>query len=105
LISRRTPEAVKGACPATPVTLDRLVRILRNHSVALQQRIAAPCPMTLSLPTDGRGIRVRVSVPAGCGSQVPGQINFTLDGQEDIIPLEVQEGFPQFALHTHSGSN
>ena len=82
---------------ATLIPLDHLLRLMRWHSVELQQQIGS-CPIQLSLPTDGKGVRVKVSVPPGCRSQIPDHVTFTLDGQPYVIPLETDEDYQDYVL-------
>lgn len=84
---------------ARPIPLDRLMRIMRYHSVELQHQIGS-CPIQLSIPTDGKGVRVKVSVPSGYRSQIPDHVTFTLDGQAYDIPLETKEDFQSYVLQS-----
>lgn len=84
---------------ATLIPFDRLLRIMRHHSLELQHHIGS-CPIQLSLPTDGKGVRVKVSVPSGYRFQIPDHVIFTLDGQDYVISLETAEDFQSYVLHS-----
>jgi hypothetical protein len=86
-----------------PVPFDRLREIMGEYSIELQRRIGA-VPMQLSLPLDGQGVRVKVSVPPGYRSQIPDQISFTLHGQAYNIPLDVREDYQSYVLFSPKGT-
>ena len=80
-----------------PIPPDRLLLLMRDHSVELQRKISN-IPMQLSIPTDGKGLRVKVSVPKGYRSQIPDNVTFTMDGKSYLIPLETEEDYQNYVL-------
>jgi hypothetical protein len=79
------------------IPYDRLAQIMRQHSLELEQRLGG-IPVQLSVPVDGKGIRIKVSVPPGYRSQVPRFVTFTLEGESYVIPLEVEEDYQEYRL-------
>ncbi len=79
----------------SPVSLDDLMRIMREFSLELQDQIAS-FPIQLSIPVDGQGVRVKVSVPPGYRSRIPETVTFTLDGKPQVISLEAEEDYQDY---------
>lgn len=75
-----------------PATAGEILRILEERSRELEAMIGI-APAQLSLPVDGHGSRVRVSVLPGMGSKVPRSVEFTLDGIQLLIPLDTVEDY------------
>ena len=80
------------------IPLNRLIPLMRHESVAFEKRIGT-CSMQLSIPTDGKGVRVKVSVQPGHRSEIPNEVTLTLDDQTFVIPLEVEEDYQNYVLH------
>ncbi len=72
-----------------------LHKILRDRSLEIEDRLAVS-PVQLSMPVDGKGVRIKVSVQKGFGGALPSKIEFPLDGETLEIPLEVREDFQDY---------
>ena len=79
-------------------TANDILYILKEHSVSLQRRIPVS-PVQFSLPTDGKGPRVRVSVCPNSKSKIPDVIEFDLDGDIVELPLEIREDYQDYELY------
>jgi hypothetical protein len=55
-------------------------------------------PVQLSMPTDGKGPRIKVSVCKGEASRVPTQVPFDIDGEVVSVVLEAVEDYPGIVL-------
>jgi hypothetical protein len=75
---------------ARNATFDELYRIMKNHSSALRQRIGGD-PLSVTMPIDSRGLRVKVAVRPGHAALIPESVFFELGGETVVIPLEVVE--------------
>jgi hypothetical protein len=68
-------------------SLEQLTEILRTHPSELLKKLGLKRAQ-LSMPVDGKGIRIRVSVSPPDLKKVPREIPFQLDSQAFNIPLE-----------------
>jgi hypothetical protein len=79
------------------IPLNNLVSLLSQDSLSLDRQIGT-CPMQLSLPTDGKGVRIKVSVQSGHRSEIPDEISYSLDANAYAIPLDVQEDYQHYVI-------
>jgi hypothetical protein len=73
-----------------------LLKILREGSLEIASRLGAG-PVQLSMPTDGRGPRIKVSVTKGHAAELPAQISMNVGGRRVEVPLEVVEDYQNYA--------
>ena len=85
---------------ARKATVKEILFILSNYSLDLVKQIHTD-PVQLSLPTDGKGIRIKVSVLPGQKDQVPEMIRFSLNDDTLILPLEAAEDYQQYEPHSN----
>jgi len=78
-------------------TVSDILQILRHHSIELQKRLAIS-PLQLTMPTDGKGVRIKVSVQQGQQHKLPRMIEFPLGDDMLNVPLEVQEDYQEYKL-------
>ncbi len=79
-----------------PATFNDLAEVLREQSHAIQKRLNVS-RANMFVPTDGKGLRIHVSVPRDCPDSLPGQIEMRLkDGTEVDVPLEISKDFQPF---------
>jgi hypothetical protein len=78
-----------------PATADHLLLILREHALELRERLGVR-EVQFSLPTDGKGFRIKVSVRRGMKSDLPRRIEFELDDRIIDVPLEISEDFQDY---------
>ncbi len=82
-------------------TAQDLLALLREHGVELQERLTRYTPhVQLSLPTDGRGARLKVSVEPGNESRIPAILEVLFAGRKLEVPLEAVPDFQDYVLHT-----
>jgi hypothetical protein len=81
-------------------TAREILLLLREFSLELEKQIPAD-PVQLSFPTDGKGIRIKVSVRPGQKDQVPEMIPFSLNDDTLILPLEVAEDYQEYEPHSN----
>lgn len=61
-----------------------------------------PVPQVqLSLPVDGKGIRIKASVPSGERSNVPATVEVSLSGKTLKIPVQADEDIEEFVAQTY----
>lgn len=72
-----------------------VLRILRMYSTELISTLKLP-RAHLSLPTDGKGVRIRLSVLPEDVSRVPPSIQVSLDGRLLTVPLEAVGDYQDF---------
>jgi hypothetical protein len=80
-------------------TAREILQILRQHSGELTRQLAI-VPLQLSMPTDGKGARIKVSTQRGQKPQLPEAIEFDLGGDTLRVPLEVRDDYQGYKLHT-----
>jgi hypothetical protein len=74
-----------------------LLKLLGEDSAQLYQALAlTPATAHLSLPTDGRGPRLRVSVSPQPGRTFRKHITVDLEGEQLRVPLEITRDFTEF---------
>lgn len=79
------------------VTFDELRRILREHSDQLCRMLGEPRAQ-LSIPMDGRGLRILAGVPRpGASGHV--MLSYSLDGKKLKIPVELSDDFENYSTH------
>ena len=81
-------------------TFDDLAALLRGHSGEIQKKLHVD-RANMSIPTDGKGLRIRVSVPEDSSGDFPDQIEMSLDdGTQLNVPLEVHKDFRPYRPRT-----
>ena len=83
---------------ATRATAEELLRILSEHSLELQERLGLD-DAQFYMPTDGAGLRIRVAVRDKGAVRLPSEVDFELDQETVIVPIEVSEDFQDYQLH------
>jgi len=78
-------------------TAQELVRILREQPLELQAALGVSMAQ-LSIPTDGRGLRIRVSMPAGADVSIPETIQWRLGDELVEIALEAAGDYQDYEL-------
>lgn len=81
----------------TPVTLDVLFRIFRICPMKFQEAMVVQ-PVSVSIPTDGKGVRVKIKTIPGNGHLVPNPLHFTFNDTTYEIPVEVTEDHPVYSI-------
>lgn len=77
-------------------TFNDLTEVLREQSEAIKQKLNV-AHANMFIPTDGKGLRIHVSVPQACPDSLPEQIEMRLnDGTEVDVPLEISKDFQSF---------
>ncbi len=78
-----------------PATFEELRQILSERSADLQRQLKV-ADAQLGIPTDGKGLRIQVSIRPGTAVKIPEVISFELaDGSVDVT-LEVIENYQQY---------
>lgn len=72
-----------------------LLDILRQHSLEFERRLAV-APLQLSVPTDGKGARIKVSVKPGQLPNLPKSIEFALRGDIVEVLLEASDDYQDY---------
>lgn len=67
---------------------ERLLGLLRLESAQL------------CIPTDGKGLRIRVSVPPGSGRHIPETIALDVHGETVEVGLELAEDYQDYRPHS-----
>lgn len=80
-------------------TVREIILLLREYGPELEKQIPAE-PVQLSFPTDGKGIRIKVSVRPGQKDQVPEMLEFNFHDNTLILPLEVAEDYQEYEPHS-----
>ena len=84
---------------ARKITASELQDFMRHRSHEVHQHMNVTA-MSLGIPTDGKGLRIKASVKEGEGSGVPRSVIVTIRGEEVAIPIEVIEDYEPFVpLH------
>ena len=73
----------------------QILLLLRHHGGEILSRLKV-ARAELSMPTDGRGARIQVSVPPDEPVNLPTQIRMKLDGDDVVVPLEIVRDFQEF---------
>jgi hypothetical protein len=79
-------------------TVNDVLKVLRQNSTDLMEMLDVS-PVQLSMPTDGKGARIKISVQPGQKHNLPEEIDFTINRDTIKIPLEVQEDYQEYQLH------
>jgi hypothetical protein len=78
---------------ATPTELRKL---LREHGAEVRNLLGEPYAQ-LSIPTDGRGLRVLADIPRpGASGRIT--LTYRLDGQDLEVPVELSDDFETYLL-------
>lgn len=89
-----TVERPDRSCPAVTdiaVTAAQLREIMASRSVELQVQLEKFTPdVQLSMPVDGDGVRLRVSVAPGEEAKIPKTLDLPFNGSTVRIPLEAR---------------
>lgn len=80
---------------ARPATRKDVDRVLTEYPLELEKMIPVT-PIQLSLPLDGRGPRIKVSVKRGAARRVPSTIEFELGHDRVRLALEACEDYQDF---------
>lgn len=81
-----------------PATFSDLTEVLREQSNIIQERLSVG-QANMSIPTDGKGLRIHVSVPQDAPNGLPEKIEMRLsDGSDVEVPLEVTKDFRPYRL-------
>ena len=80
---------------ARDATIGDIRRLLREHSADFAAHLDAP-EVQLSVPVDGKGARVRVSVRDMEGRTFGKAVVYRLDGEEVKIPIEVAADYQEY---------
>ncbi len=79
-----------------PATFNDLTEVLREQSEAIKQKLNVD-RANMFIPTDGKGLRIHVSVPKGCPDGLPEHIEMRLnDGTDVDVTLEISKDFQPF---------
>jgi len=79
-----------------PATFSDLTEILREQSEAIQEKLNV-ASANMFIPTDGKGLRIRVSVPHDCPDDLPEELEMRLnDGTDVDVPLDISKDFRPF---------
>ncbi len=70
----------------------QLQLLLSEEVDQLKEKIAVE-PLELSLPTDGKGLRLLARVEKGMADSVPAEIIVTLESKELIVPVSVEDNY------------
>ena len=76
-------------------TPEELTALLRDHAELLHARLGLRTAQ-FRIPTDGRGLRVKVSVRPGEKSRLPRSVDLDIEAETLRIPLEVVEDYEDF---------
>jgi hypothetical protein len=55
-------------------------------------------PLQMSLPADGKGAHIKVSISHSHKRKLPNQIEFILDGARLEVPLEIDKDYQDYQL-------
>ena len=73
-------------------------RALQEKTQTILDQIPVSAPQ-LSVPTDGRGARIRASVKSSERAHVPARVDVEIDGHEVTIPIEVVEEYVDYKAY------
>ena len=77
-------------------TFDELAAVLRDRRAELLDALGLEVA-NMHIPTDGRGLRILLSVPEDFDQELPARLGMQLeDGTEVEIPMEVRRDFQPF---------
>ncbi len=72
-------------------TYREIRELLSSAQHRLLLRLGNPPNAQLSIPTDGRGLRILVETEAGYAAYLPKTVHIDLDGEDVIIPIESRD--------------
>lgn len=78
-------------------TGSEILEILREHSAELKRRLRLS-DVQFSLPTDGKGLRIKVSLRRQGGGSLPSRIEFPLGEVVVAVPLEVAHDYQDYQV-------
>lgn len=79
-------------------TFNELAEIVRDQSSVIQEKLSVE-QANMFIPTDGKGLRIRVSVPKDAPDDLPERLEMSLrDGDDVEVPLEITKDFQPFGL-------
>lgn len=58
-------------------------------------------PAEVGLPVDGKGVRIKVSVPAGQIDRAPRELTFKVNDDQVVVPVEADEDFEEAVAQNH----
>ena len=74
-----------------------LMKILNERSSSLVTLLSSSVsPIQLSMPTDGKGARIRVSVHPQDVAKVPKSAELTIEGENIEVPLEASGDYQDY---------
>jgi hypothetical protein len=76
-------------------TGNEILRILREQSTELPNKIHVPAAQ-FSMPVDGKGARIRVSVRVGESAGIAESFVCPLDGEDLVVRVEVVEDYQEY---------
>jgi hypothetical protein len=82
---------------ARAASLSELFELLRTHSGTIRQMLGEP-DAQLSVPTDGKGLRVLAEIPGFVGGPRHIKITYKLRGREIEVPIEISTGYENYIL-------
>lgn len=87
----------ESAKPAVQASSRRIAELLSKRPVEIYQALGLkPGEANLSMPTDGRGPRIRASVKRPQAATVPTSITLAVDNLNLKVAIEVAEDFQEF---------
>jgi hypothetical protein len=78
-----------------------ILHILNQYPLLLIKTLSSMAigsSVQLSMPTDGKGARIKVSVPPEDVAKVPKSTVITVEGEEIKIPLEASGDYQDYVL-------
>lgn len=88
------PEDTK---PAKRASATQIVQLLSQRPTEVYKALGLePNNANLSVPTDGRGARIRASIRPQVTQSVPRRITLAIDDQDIRVPIEVDMDFQEF---------
>ncbi|WP_406701310.1 hypothetical protein V5E97_00700 [Singulisphaera sp. Ch08] len=90
-------EEPKPAERVRPASATQILNLLNQCPMDVYKALGLdPAETQLSMPTDGRGARIRASVKRGEAVSVPTRITLTHDNRRLSVPVEVDTDFQDF---------
>jgi hypothetical protein len=85
------------------ITATELQDVMRHRLSEVTKHMNVTA-LSLGIPVDGKGLRLKASVKEGEGENVPRCVTVDIEGDEVEIPIEVEEDWEPFiALSTTAG--
>ena len=76
-------------------TANEITAILRNQSSRFLRELQLE-DAQLSIPVDGKGLRVKVSVRKGETRSIANSVTWRIDEKQVTIPIEVAEDYEEY---------